>query len=533
MVNWINVINVIIYILSIICIVSLFFKYKNKFYLYQYLLKYFKDNKAIIIGNIKKLSLISLLILIIYGLCVNLPQYIVIFPLLFPAPNKLILEIIKVLFNEVIKLVNKVIKFIDIFMTFLIAVYGINVFYWFQKFNPPLSIFFIEFLFLICIIYGLKISILNTSKKKWILGIGFLIIFFIVIFSSNFNKDFETGIRITKGELKDIEGGSIELFSKNDRKKFDIVGENKELYIENDSPLKNYNITKTLFNKENNISLVTDIIRVTKGELKDVEGGSIELFSKNDRKKFDIVGENKELYIENDSPLKNYNITKTLFNKENNISLVTEINTKLMLFLPLLYNEIVEVKQGELLFVNNKNSKILDRYGNEINDKISIEGKIVVIENNPNNYIFIGNNLGWAYLNKNKKIVIEKDNFNINVLNLALFSFSIIYFWLKLYGKKSLEYYDKEIINKIRETPILLDRNKYDKFLTLSMFGLTIPNIWKIVTMKSIGEMNSSIWLQADLIVYVVLFSIILFCLITSKEISEYVKELEKENEKK
>ena len=220
MVNWINVINVIIYILSIICIVSLFFKYKNKFYLYQYLLKYFKDNKAIIIGNIKKLSLISLLILIIYGLCVNLPQYIVIFPLLFPAPNKLILEIIKVLFNEVIKLVNKVIKFIDIFMTFLIAVYGINVFYWFQKFNPPLSIFFIEFLFLICIIYGLKISILNTSKKKWILGIGFLIIFFIVIFSSNFNKDFETGIRITKGELKDIEGGSIELFSKNDRKKF-------------------------------------------------------------------------------------------------------------------------------------------------------------------------------------------------------------------------------------------------------------------------------------------------------------------------
>ena len=112
-----------------------------------------------------------------------------------------------------------------------------------------------------------------------------------------------------------------------------------------------------------------------------------------------------------------------------------------------------------------------------------------------------------------------------------MFLFSVLYFWLKLYGKKSSEYYNKEIINKIKNTSILLDRNKYDKFLTLSMFGLTIPNIWKIVTMKSIGEMNSSIWLQADLIVYVVLFSIILFCLITSKEISECVKELENEKE--
>ena len=62
------------------------------------------------------------------------------------------------------------------------------------------------------------------------------------------------------------------------------------------------------------------------------------------------------------------------------------------------------------------------------------------------------------------------------------------------------------------------------------MFGLTIPNIWKIVTTKSIGEMNSSIWTKID-VIYIILFSILLFCLITSKEISECVKELENEKE--
>ena len=126
----------------------------------------------------------------------------------------------------------------------------------------------------------------------------------------------------------------------------------------------------------------------------------------------------------------------------------------------------------------------------------------------------------------------NEDNIYLNSINLILFLFGITYFWLKLYSKKSLQYYDKEIINKIKKTPILLDKNKYDKFLTLSMFGLTIPNIWKIVTTKSIEEMNSSIWTKLDLIIYIVPFSILLFCLITSKEISECVKELEKENDK-
>ena len=490
---------VVVYGLAIICGVFLFYRYRNNFYLWKYLVNYCKFFKKIKISNKKRLIVMGILI-------------------------------VKKLMGK-FEILRK--NFIEIIVFILLFLSEINTLNWFKKFNYVLSNLFSKFLFLICIIYILKITILNISKsKKWILNIGFLIIFFGITFRSDSNKDFETGIRIIKGELKELEGGSIELFSKNGRKKFDIVGENKELYIENDSPLKNYNITKTLFNKENNISLVTDIIRVTKGELKDVEGGSIELFSKNDRKKFDIVGENKELYIENDSPLKNYNITKTLFNKENNISLVTEINTKLMLFLPLLYNEIVEVKQGELLFVNNKNSKILDRYGNEINDKISIEGKIVVIENNPNNYIFIGNNSGWAYLNKNERIGIEKDNFYYNLLNLILFLFGIMYFGLKLYGKKSRKYYNEEIINKIREEEIdiLLDRNKYDKFLTLSMFGLTVPNIWKIITTKNIGEVDSSIWTKID-IIYIILFSILLFCLIISKEISECVKELENEKE--
>ena len=149
-------------------------------------------------------------------------------------------------------------------------------------------------------------------------------------------------------------------------------------------------------------------------------------------------------------------------------------------------------------------------------------------KNNFTNYIFINNN--WYFLQDVTKIKIEKDNFYHNLINLILFSFGIIYFGLKLYGKKSIRYYDKRIINRIKKTPILLDGNKYNKFLTLSIFGLTIPNIWKIVTTKSIGEMNSSIWTKID-IIYLFIFSVILFCLITSKEISECVKELENEKE--
>ena len=362
------------------------------------------------------------------------------------------------------------VKFYDdkksIIILFVMTTSGISVFSWFQKFNIALLVLFVEFLFLIYVLYFFKILLL-IKKLKYTLLINFVLSFIyiisIVVFKGNTNA-----IRITKGKLKDLKGGSIELFLENNKKLFPIKIDDNKLYIENDSLFKNYKIIKLLFNKENNISLVAEQIP-----------------------------------------------------SKSNLSLP----------LPNNYDEIFKIKQGKFLFINNENSRILDNNGKEINEKISIEGKIVVIENNPNNYIFIGNNLGWSYLDK-KEIEIEEDNFYINLLNLTLFLFSILYFWLKLYSKKSKEYYDYTTIFKIQETKILLDRNKYDKFLTLSMFGLTIPNIWKIVITKSIVEMNSSIWTKIDMI-YIILFSILLFCLITSKEISECVKELENKKPKR
>ena len=367
------------------------------------------------------------------------------------------------------KLLKK--NLLEIIFLILLLFCGINTLNWFKKFNYAFSNLFTEFLFLICIIYTLKITILNISKsKKWILNIGFLVIFFGVIFSSNLNKDFQTGIRITKGELKELEEGSIELFFKNGRKKFNIKSENGELYIENDSLFKNYTIQEFLHNKENNISLF--------------------------------------------------------------IIPISMVDKKL---------EYTEIEQGEFLTINNQNLKIKNKNDQIINNNINIDAKIIITsnmndKNNFTNYIFINNN--WYSLQNVTKIKIEKDNFYYNLLNSILFLFGIMYFGLKLYGRKNSTYYDEEIIKEIIKEKeegkinIILDRNKYDKFLTLSMFGLTIPNILKIVTTKSIGEMNSSIWTKID-IIYIILFSILLFCLITSKEISEYVKELEKENEKK
>ena len=94
-------------------------------------------------------------------------------------------------------------------------------------------------------------------------------------------------------------------------------------------------------------------------------------------------------------------------------------------------------------------------------------------------------------------------------------------------AKKNEEYFDYITIVEIKNTKILLDRNKYDKFLTLSMFGLTIPNIWKIATITNIVEMQKQInvWSFG----WFFIFSIISFCIITSREISEYVKKLKNE----
>lgn len=263
-------------------------------------------------------------------------------------------------------------------------------------------------------------------------------------------------------------------------------------------------------------------IRLTKGKLKDLDGKIIELFFESKKLSFQIHNDKDKYYVDYQLSEKECikGIEKILFNKDNNLSLFINKDTS--------------SKKGKFIVFNNDNSRIIDNNG-KIIDNAEVAIKVITFENTDNantNTIYIFVNNGWRLLNNKDKIYIEEDNIYLNSINLILFLFGITYFWLKLYSKKSLQYYDKEIINKIKKTPILLDRNKYDKFLTLSMFGLTIPNIWKIVTTKSIEEMNSSIWTKLDLIIYIVPFSILLFCLITSKEISECVKELEKENDK-
>ena len=527
MINLINLIveSLIIDIAMIILIGILIFITKNKFYFFQYLKIYIKESCKKNLKSEKKqkfskikqkvnylikstnffvskmkhidifwYSFILLIILIIFGLIFEKTSYvivlhpiIIVFRLLIKRMINYLIKLTNLLFSkclEMVKLIiNYLIKLTNFFIFILMVILGIRLISWFESFNTSLGMLFLEFNICIILLFFLKYILKKKNKNSFftiepkllrkIVKIVFIIIFLIccvslfIFYIDYKDKSMQNiGIRVTKGKLKDLEDGSIELFLENNKKSFPIkIDDNKKLYIEN-----------------------------------------------------------------NDSLFENYNIIKLLFNKENNLSLVTENISKQRLswelLLPIYYTEIKQVKY---FFINYENSRILDRNGKKIDDKISIEGKIIVIENKPNSYIFIGNNSGWGYLDK--KIEIETDNFYINILDLVLFLSSIIYFWLKLYGKKSSEYYNKEIINKIKNTSILLDRNKYDKFLTLSMFGLTIPNIWKIVTIKSIGEMNSSIWLKVDLIIYVVLFSILLFCLIISKEISECVKELENEKE--
>ncbi|WP_155282690.1 hypothetical protein [Leptotrichia trevisanii] len=252
-------------------------------------------------------------------------------------------------------------------------------------------------------------------------------------------------------------------------------------------------------------------IRVTKGNFKNFEGGGIELLLEDNKMLFPIIKEGNKYYIINNTFLKHGEKVEILF-KDNNAFLF--INDE---FLP---------RKGEFIFLNNRNSKVINSNGEKID--IDIAGKIVIIKNG-DEYVFLNGNLGWDYLKKDEKIRIriEEDNFVYNLINLFLFLFGVIYFWLKLYGKKNEEYFDYITIVEIKNTKILLDRNKYDKFLTLSMFGLTIPNIWKIATITNIGEMQKQInvWSFGWLFI----FSIILFCIITSREISEYVKKLKNE----
>lgn len=267
-------------------------------------------------------------------------------------------------------------------------------------------------------------------------------------------------------------------------------------------------------------------IRVTKGNLETLKNRKIELFFKEGRKEFEIENKGNKLWIknENDTEFKNSEIQKILFNKGNEGVLFMKKENK------------DENKNVEFVYINNENTKIKDRQNNEVEADVSIEGKIIIVkdskidENNIKNYIFINS---WQDLNKIERIGIEEDNFYINLLNLVLFLFSILYFWLKLYGKKSSEYYDKKIINEIKNTPIILDRNKYDKFFTLSMFGLTIPNIWKTVSIKNIDEIRDQSSVYIKMFVFLLIFGVVLFCIITSKEISECVKELENKKPKR
>lgn len=259
----------------------------------------------------------------------------------------------------------------------------------------------------------------------------------------------------------------------------------------------------------------------------------IELFFKDKKEIFFVKkDENGNLYVENNMQFGNYELKETLLDKENNIFLFMRKPLNFPIPISIFEEKSDKILNGEVV-INSENLRIISNNGKKL--KISFKILILEIEKNVGNklenYIFLDNSLGWKLLNNSDKIYIGKDDVRYNLLELFLFLFSILYFWLKLYGKKSSEYYNKEIINKIKNTPILLDRNKYDKFLTLSAIGITIQNIWKIATIKSIGEMSSSILTKIDIKI-IILFSFLLFCIITSKEISEYVKELEKENDK-
>ena len=190
----------VVYGLAIICGVFLFCRYKNNFYLWKYLVNYCKFFKKIKISNKrnKNKKRINKKILIVMGILIVL--FIIICIILYISQLKNIIEknmniIVSTLFSLIVviasvdvivlcwpseylkKLIGKfeILRknFIEIIVFILLFLSEINTLNWFQKFNYVLSNLFSKFLFLICIIYILKITILNISKsKKWILNIG-------------------------------------------------------------------------------------------------------------------------------------------------------------------------------------------------------------------------------------------------------------------------------------------------------------------------------------------------------------------------
>ena len=435
------------------------------------------------INNIKKLKIRE----INFFECVIFPIKKIIFMKLILKDFLILLKISESLlwmifitcFENNIGLSNKIIICIIFFslLNFKIGILTTNMFFLlcnlfmrFQRFNILLAIILLELFLIFLILYSLKYMLIK--KLKFNISYFFIIIIF---FSTCF---------------------SIFLFFEN-------------------------------------IKINNSPIRVIKGNLKDLENGMIELFFKDKKKIFFVKkDENGNLYIENNMQFGNYELKEIFLDKENNIFLFMRKPLNFPIPISIFEEKSDKILNGEVV-INSENLRIISNNGKKL--KISFKILILEIEKNVGNklenYIFLDNSLGWKLLNNSDKIYIGKDDVRYNLLELFLFLFSILYFWLKLYGKKSSEYYNKEIINKIKNTPILLDRNKYDKFLTLSAIGITIQNIWKIATIKSIGEMSSSILTKIDIKI-IILFSFLLFCIITSKEISEYVKELEKENDK-
>lgn len=487
-----------IYGLAIICGISLFYQHSNNFYFYRYLVSYFNLSKVLIkikknlnkvkekkfrksIINKGKLIIIKMFLLVVLFVIVK-----IIFKNIHEVYTEINIEqlkdivkkiIIIIIFTPVILIIaiyffyridvvisfffKKIGKFLKILkllkenftaitVLFLSVFFEISTISWFQRFNVALAVLVVEFCFVIYTLYCLKIVILFKLKNIYTKIILILIVYLILVFTLLFGFFYN--------------------------EKVNIAG-----------------------------------IRVTKGNFKNFEGGGIELLLEDNKMLFPIIKEDNKYYIINNTFLKHGEKVEILF-KDNNAFLF--INDE---FLP---------RKGEFIFLNNRNSKVINSNGEKID--IDIAGKIVIIKNG-DEYVFLNGNLGWDYLKKDEKIRIriEEDNFVYNLINLFLFLFGIIYFWLKLYGKKNEEYFDYITIVEIKNTKILLDRNKYDKFLTLSMFGLTIPNIWKIATITNIGEMQKQInvWSFGWLFI----FSIILFCIITSREISEYVKKLKNE----
>ena len=478
----------VIYGLAIICGIFLFCRYRNNFYLYKYLVIYFNFYEILkkIVEKFSKIWNKIIIISIICGFGISIIcgfGYV----LKKNIENNYIIKLIMFIIISIIYLVIFIVYF-GVFYVLDELIYEI----WEKLLKKNL----LEIIFLILLLFC-GINTLNWFQKfNYVLSnlfLEFLFLFCIIcilkIIILNISK---------KEKIILIVCFLVCFFGI-------ILGSNTEINSEVG-------------------------IRLTKGKLRDLNGKRIRLFFENEKITFQIQNDKNKYYIKYQLPeeeekyTKDIKETKILFNKDNNLSLF--INKEIL------------SKKAKFIVFNNDNSQIIDKDG-KIIDNAEIVIKVVKFENKDinNTYIFVNNVYGWWLLNNKDKIYIEEDNIYLNLINLILFLFSVIYFWLKLYGRKNSTYYAKEIIKEIIKEKkegkinIILDRNKYDKFLTLSMFGLTIPNIWKIVTTKSIGEMNSSIWTKID-IIYIILFSILLFCLITSKEISEYVEELEKENEK-